>query len=584
MDLRLPTAPPTEAEERAVDAVLGPAPEGPAGTTRPAPEGRVAYGGHSARAQRHLLLPALRALQDAAGWISPGGLGYVCERLTVAPAEAYGVASFYALFDVEDRGPVTVHVCDDVACGEAGEDMIDELTARPDLRVVRSPCLGACDRAPACVVQRAGAGLTAASPATPSLEPTAPHVEIHQVREHLRVLRRVDHVDPGSLDDYVAEGGGDALTRAAALGPEGVLEELDRSGLRGRGGAAFPIGRKWRAVRAEPGPRHIVANGDESEPGTFKDRLLMEGDPFAVVEALAIGALVVGADRGWIYVRGEYPDAQGRLEHAVEAATAAGWLDHVRIEVRAGAGAYVCGEETALFRSIEGHRGEPSQKPPYPNQVGLFGRPTAVNNIETLAAVLDVLTTGGAEYAALGTPGSTGTKLFSISGAIADPGVYEVPMGTSLGDLIGLAGGISGSGTIGAVLLGGAAGSFAGPDDLDVPLSFEGAADRGLTLGSGGVVVFDDTTDFGPVVRRIARFFAEESCGQCVPCRIGTVRQHEALVRLGSGAPMGSVEDERMRLADLDAVMSDASICGLGRTAAVAVRSALRLGLRGVVA
>jgi NADH-quinone oxidoreductase subunit F len=583
MDLRLPTVSATEAEERAVDGVVGPPPPGPAGTVRAASDGRVAYGGHAARDRRHLLLPALRALQDTSGWISPGGLGYLCERLTVPPAEAYGVASFYALLDVEDRGPLAVHVCDDIACAGSGETLIDELEARPDLRVVRSPCLGACDRAPACIAQRAGTGLTAAAPARPTLEATAPHVEVHQDRAGLRLLRRVDHADPGSLDEYVSEGGGDALTLAASLGPDGVLDELDRSGLRGRGGAAFPIGRKWRAVRAEPGPRHIVANGDESEPGTFKDRLLMEGDPFAVVEALAIGALAVGAEQAWIYVRGEYPDAIGRLEHAVRKAAAAGWLDHVDITVRAGAGAYICGEETALFRSIEGHRGEPAQKPPFPNEAGLFGRPTAVNNIETLAALLDVLVLGGDRYAAIGTASSTGTKLFSVSGAVATPGVYEVPMGMPLGDLLDLAGGISGTGQVGAVLLGGAAGSVLGADDLDLPLTFEDAAERGASLGSGAVVVFDDATDFGPVVRRIARFFAEESCGQCVPCRIGTVRQHEALVRLGSGRPLGSVADERARLSDLDVVMTDASICGLGRTAASAVRSALRLGLTGVI-
>ncbi|MDX1691474.1 MAG: NAD(P)H-dependent oxidoreductase subunit E, partial [Acidimicrobiia bacterium] len=334
MDLRLLETAPTAVERDAVDGVLGPEPAGPAGTVAPAPSGRVAWGGHAARDRRHLLLPALWALQDAAGWVSPGGLGYVCERLTVPPAEAYGVAGFYALLALEDRGPVTVHVCDDIACGDAGASLREQVAARPDVRVVSSPCLGACDRAPACAIQRAGEGLTVAAPAADDLRPTAPHVEVHQARDDLRVLRRVHLVDPGSLDAYESAGGGAALARATALGPEGVLDELDRSNLRGRGGAAFPIGRKWRAVRAEPGPRHVVANGDESEPGTFKDRLLMEGDPFAVVEAVAVAALVTGAERGWIYVRGEYPDAVGRLEHAVAEMGAAGWIDHVDVEVR----------------------------------------------------------------------------------------------------------------------------------------------------------------------------------------------------------------------------------------------------------
>ncbi|MDX1692055.1 MAG: NADH-ubiquinone oxidoreductase-F iron-sulfur binding region domain-containing protein, partial [Acidimicrobiia bacterium] len=288
------------------------------------------------------------------------------------------------------------------------------------------------------------------------------------------------------------------------------------------------------------------------------------------------------AERGWIYVRGEYPDAVGRLEHAVAEMGAAGWIDHVDVEVRVGAGAYICGEETALFRSIEGHRGEPAQKPPFPNESGLFDRPTAVNNIETLVAMLEVLTGGADAFAAIGTEGSTGPKLFSVSGDVGRPGVYEVPFGTRLGDLVDTAGGVGGTGRLGAVLLGGAAGVFAGPDAMDLPLTFEDAAEAGLTLGSGAVVLFDDATDFGPVVRRIARFFAEESCGQCVPCRIGTVRQHEALVRLGANEPMGTADDERERLADIDAVMTDASICGLGRTAASAVRSAIALGLPGV--
>ena len=582
MDLRVGHAPPTIAERAAVDAVVGSPPPGPAGTLRPDTSGRVAHGGHAARARRHLLLPALWALQDAVGWLSPGGIGYLCERLTVPPAEAYGVASFYSLLTVEDRGPLTVHVCDDIACGDAAIALRELLDARPDVRVVSSPCLGACDRAPACAIQTAGLGLTVAAPAAADLVPTAPHVEVHQARDDLMLLRRVDLVDPGSLASYESAGGGAALARAASLGDAGVLAELERSNLRGRGGAAFPVGRKWRSVRDQPGPRHVVANGDESEPGTFKDRLLMEGDPFAVVEALAIAALVTGAESGWIYVRGEYPDAIGRLRHAAAECKAAGWLDHVTIEVRAGAGAYICGEETALFRSIEGHRGEPAQKPPFPNVSGLFGRPTAANNIETLVAALEVLTIGGASFAQIGTPESTGPKLFSVSGAIAAPGVYEVPFGTRLADLIDTAGGVTGTGRVGAILLGGAAGTFAGPEAVDLPLTLEDAATAGLTLGSGAVTVFDDATDFGPVVRRIARFFSEESCGQCVPCRIGTVRQLEALVRLGEGTPLRSHDAELARLADLDAVMTDASICGLGRTAASAVRSALSLGLRGV--
>jgi len=315
----------------------------------------------------------------------------------------------------------------------------------------------------------------------------------------------------------------------------------------------------------------------------------MEGDPFAVVEAMTIAGFATGATKGFIYVRGEYPVAERRLAGAIGQARTADLLGpdvagagfEFEIEVRRGAGAYICGEETALFASIEGHRGEPRQKPPFPTEKGLFGKPTSVNNIETLVAVLAVLDIGPEAFAAIGTERSTGPKLFCISGAINRPGLYEVPFGISLRQLISLAGGVAGGRELGAVLVGGAAGSFVDPASLDMELTFEGAATANTSLGSGAVIVFDDETDFGPVLRRVARFFRDESCGQCVPCRIGTVRQEEALARLAEGRPLGSVAEERERLDDLARVMSETSICGLGQTAAAAVQSAIRLGLPG---
>jgi NADH-quinone oxidoreductase subunit F len=301
-----------------------------------------------------------------------------------------------------------------------------------------------------------------------------------------------------------------------------------------------------------------------------------------VLEGSLIAAEVTGASDAWIYVRAEYPQAISLLRDAIAQIEQAELAPGVTLRLRVGAGAYVCGEETALIASIEGERGEPRQRPPFPTTHGLFGQPTAINNVETLVDTLDVVQRGGSAFATEGTAASTGRKLFSVSGAVGRPGVYEVLFGTTLRHLIDLAGGIDGA--LGSVLLGGAAGTFVGPDGLDLPLSFEDAAARGATLGSGAVVVFDDTTDFGGVVRRIAAFFRDESCGKCVPCRVGTVRQEEALIRLGSGAPLGSVDDELHLLADLDAVMTDASICGLGRTAASAVRSAIAQRLPGVIA
>lgn len=409
--------------------------------------------------------------------------------------------------------------------------------------------------------------------------------------EQLRVLTR--NIEPGreplELKAYEKAGGYQALRKALQkMTPEEVLEEVTASNLRGRGGAGFPTGKKWSFVPQgadAPRPRYLVANGDEMEPGTFKDRLLMEGDPFALIEALTIAGFATGASRGYIYVRGEYPVAERRLTAAIGVAEKAGLLGEdvagsgftLHLEVRRGAGAYICGEETALFASIEGHRGEPRQKPPFPTQHGVFGRPTGINNIETLLAVLEVLDMGAEQFAAIGTEQSTGPKLFCVSGAVDRPGVYEVPFGITLGELLGLAG----SHELGAVLIGGAAGSFVDSDALDTPLTFEGAAAAGAMLGSGSIIVFDADTDFGPVLARIARFFRDESCGQCVPCRIGTVRQEEVLDRLAAGRPLGSVAEERRRLDDLALVMTDASICGLGQTAASAVQSAIRLGLPG---
>jgi NADH-quinone oxidoreductase subunit F len=404
----------------------------------------------------------------------------------------------------------------------------------------------------------------------------------------LRILRRVGVTDPRSLDDYLATGGYRGLRRAMEIGREAVIAEVTASGLLGRGGAAFPTGRKWAAVAVQPGrPHYTVCNADESEPGTFKDRVLMEEDPYAIVEAMTIEGFATGSAHGFLYIRAEYPLSAARMAHALATAREAGYLGAdilgsgvaFDIEIRRGAGAYVCGEETALFNSIEGKRGEPRNKPPFPVEVGLFGRPTAVNNIETLVNIPGIVADGGAAFAALGTQESRGPKLFCISGAVPRPGVYEVEFGASLGDLIALAGGVTPGRALRAVLLGGAAGVFVGPDSLDLPLTFEATRAAGATLGSGVVMVFDETADLVGTLRRVAAFFRDESCGQCVPCRVGTVRQEELLARLANGRPNGSAADELALLADLGLAMRDASICGLGQFASSAIESAVRAGL-----
>jgi NADH-quinone oxidoreductase subunit F len=594
MDLHLMTAKPTDEERGAVDALLGPA--------IPVDD-RVARGGHATEGDRTLLLPALHALHASEGWISEGGLNYICERLTVPPAEAYGVATFYAMFSVQPQPRTVVHVCDDLACRiQGGKEVLSELEAQGadgDWTWATSPCLGMCEQAPAILAQRSGrpdvalGGATLAtvraavapnSTVTCAGAVTAPQAWDPDVRSGLRLLRRVGEVDPSSSDAYRAAGGYSALRRAIELGPEGTIREITDAKLLGRGGAAFPTGVKWKAVAQQSvRPHFVICNADESEPGTFKDRLVMELDPFAVVEALTIAGYATGAERGYLYVRGEYPLATERLEGAIAEARLHGYLgDDVMehgfrfdVELRRGAGAYICGEETALFNSIEGKRGEPRNKPPFPVTSGVFGKPTAINNVETLINVLPILELGAEAYSSVGTEDSTGTRLFCLSGHVERPGVYEHPHGVTLGDAIAAAGGVRGGKSLRAVLLGGAAGGFVGPDRLDLRLTFEDARAGGYTLGSGVIMVFDADTDLVDLVLRIARFFRDESCGQCVPCRVGTVRQEEALLRLVSGRTRGTRADELALLEDVADVMRDASICGLGQTAAGAVRSAI---------
>jgi NADH-quinone oxidoreductase subunit F len=422
--------------------------------------------------------------------------------------------------------------------------------------------------------------------------PTPPSISTPQTTgprdPALRLLRRVDSCDPMSLAAYQSADGYAALRRAIEIGPAQVIAEVSGAKLQGRGGAAFPTGRKWDAVAKAPvKPHYLVCNADESEPGTFKDRVLMEEDPFAIVESMTIAGFAVGAELGYLYIRGEYPLATERLEHAIHECRSAGLLGPdvmgsgfcFDIDVRRGAGAYICGEETALFSSIEGFRGEPRNKPPFPVEVGLFGKPTVINNVETLANVLDILLEGGSVFAGVGTEKSTGSKLFCVSGAVEQPGLYEVPFGTTLRELLDLSGGISSGKRLKTVLLGGAAGSFVLPEHLDTPLTFEGTRAINASLGSGVVMAFDENADMRGIVLRIAAFFRDESCGQCVPCRVGTVRQEELLQRLARDDAQQSAESEL--LDELAQVMRDASICGLGHTAANAVQSAVALGLFG---
>ena len=593
MDLHLGQAQPTHEEKLAADSVLG------------TPDGENSSG-------RDLLLPTLHAIHHRMGWISPGAVNYAATRLKVAPAEIYGVASFYGLFSLSPRPPVVAHVCDDIGCMVRGAEKLchqiesalgpaGSACAGGRATWLRSSCLGLCERAPAALISSAGENpkervvAAATSEGIQTLvkdaiaeklpsEPDTLNIQFSVPQAgspNLRLLRRVGRTNPASLDDYRVQDGYEALRMTFDMGPEGVIRKIADSELVGRGGAAFSTARKWQALHAQrrPGlPQYIICNADESEPGTFKDRILMEGDPFAVLEGMTIGAVATGAQRGYIYLRAEYPLAAERLSHALKIARENGLLGenilgrglNFDIELRRGAGAYICGEETALFNSIEGYRGEPRNKPPFPTQSGLFRRPTAVNNVETLINVPEIIRSSGAAK------DIANARLFCLSGHIVRPGVYEIEMGMTLRDLIGLAGGVGGNGRLQAVLLGGAAGAFVSLKELDLPLTFEATRAIGATLGSGVVMLFDDSVDLKQILLRIAAFFRHETCGQCVPCRVGVVRQEEALQRLIQGKPLGSAGQELSTLKEMAQAMRDASICGLGQTASSAIESALQ--------
>jgi NADH-quinone oxidoreductase subunit F len=647
LDLHLTDAQATAEERFAVDSELG-VPESSwqngrrqgsdrqddndgQSSDRPIGDTRAAFDG-DAHCRRHRLLPVLHAIQNRIGWISPGALNYVALRLDVAPAEVHGVASFYGMFSLQPRPPIIAHVCDDIACVTRGSDKLCaelESTLGPagspcsGGRAIwfRSQCLGLCERAPAALVCSAGRkslervlapasaeavrslvddaiqGRLPAEPDVLNVQISVPQATQKQAAKKseffpMRLLHRIGQGGAPILEAYQRLGGYGGLRKALELGPESTLRELSAAKLLGRGGAAFPTAKKWEALflqrhllgQDSARAHYIICNADESEPGTFKDRILMEGDPFAILEGMTIGGFVTGARQGYIYLRGEYPLAAERMQRAIQSADENGFLgDNIlgsglqfKIEIRRGAGAYICGEETALFNSIEGYRGEPRNKPPFPTQSGLFRQPTAVNNVETLVNVPGIILEGGAAYARLGTENSSGTRIFCLCGHAARPGVYEIAMGTTLRQLIDLAGGVVGSGTLQAVLLGGAAGTFVGPHELDTPLTFEGTRAIGATLGSGVVMLFDDTVDLRQILLRIASFFRHETCGQCVPCRVGVVRQQETLQRLVNAKPLGSVAQEIAMLREMAEAMRDASICGLGQTAASALESAMQ--------
>ncbi len=549
-----------------------------------APQGRTA------------LLPALHAAQSIYGYLPEPVATEIGRTLRVPLVEVYGVIDFYAMLYREPVGKKIIRVCGDPACALAGSDILlerlcqrldvapNEITPDGEFTVERAPCLGLCDRAPAVLVGEEPIGQVHIDQIENLLGAEDAEAE-STIAGQIRILtRNCDKGRPTSIAEYEAGQGYAGLRKALGMQPEKVIAEVKASGLVGRGGAAFPTGIKWEgAANAAGHPKYVVCNADESEPGTFKDRVLMIGDPHLIIEGMVIAAYAIGASAGYIYVRGEYPYAIKVLDQALQESRQAGYLGvnilntgfNFDIELRLGAGAYICGEETALFESIEGKRGFPRVKPPFPTTYGLFGKPTVINNVETLCNVPFILEHGADEYRRMGTHNSPGPKLFCVSGDVAQPGLYEVPFGITIRQLIfELAGGIRKGNKLQTILFGGAAGAFAILDQLDTKMSFEDLREAGLPLGSGVVMVFDETRDVRDVLKRLARFFNHESCGKCYPCQLGTQRQYEILERLADGKP---IPGDAERLTDVGWTMSDASLCGLGQTAATAVLSAMKL-------
>lgn len=507
----------------------------------------------------------------------------------------------------------TVFVPRDSAARSVGADDVaaaitSAAAGRDDVRVVRTGSRGMLWREPLVEVATDGGPRVAFGPVAPDdvpallaaglldADPTAPggplaahplHLGPTEDLEWLAAQNRVTFtrvgvVDPLSADDYVAAGGTAGLRAALAMTPEQVVEEVTASGLRGRGGAGFPAGVKWRTVAgAQADLKFVCCNADEGDSGTFADRMLLEGDPFSTIEGMTIAAYAVGAREGYVYVRSEYPDAVAVLTSAVEIAYARGWLGedvlgsglHFDLFVRVGAGAYICGEETSMLESLEGRRAVVRAKPPLPALEGLFGRPTVVNNLLTLATVPAVLAHGAQAYADLGVGRSRGTQVFQLAGNVARGGIVETAFGVSLGELVGRWGGGTASGRpVRAVQVGGPLGAYLPPDRFDLPMDYEAFAAAKAMVGHGGIVVFDDTVDMASQARFAMRFCAEESCGKCTPCRIGAVRGVEVIDRIRAGVDR---EQNLALLDDLCTLMTDGSLCAMGGLTPMPVRSAL---------
>jgi formate dehydrogenase len=538
---------------------LRPAPKGREVDVHALSEVRALLGDAPRRAD--LLIEHLHRIQDAYGCLTAAHLTALAREMSLATTEVYEVATFYHHFDVvkdaEAPPAVTVRVCESISCHLAGADRLLETlrnAAGDTVRVIAAPCVGRCDRAPVAVV-----GQNPLDRATPGA-----------VRDAVNARRTAAELP--SYTDFAAyrlEGGYETLLtcRSGLRQVEAVIDAVDTAGLRGLGGAGFPTSQKWNFVRAEPGPRVVAINADEGEPGTFKDRHCIETDPHRVLEGALIAAWAVDADDVFIYLRDEYAACRAILTREIEALYAAPPCELPRIHLRRGAGAYICGEESSLIESIEGKRGEPRLRPPFPAQAGVFGRPTLVQNVETAYWIRTIVEDGPAEWNALGRQDHPGARFFSVSGRVKSPGVYLAPNGITARELIEYAGGMVDGHTFYGYLPGGASGGILPASLGDVPLDFRSLDEYGCFIGSAAVVIFSDSDSARDVAQNLMHFFAHESCGKCTPCRVGTAK---------AAALMREKTWQLPLLNDLADVMNDASICGLGQAAPNPLRSVQR--------
>ena len=512
--------------------------------------------------ERPLLIEYLHKIQDAERCLPAGHLHALAELMRIPMAEVYEVATFYAHFDIAGDGEtkppkITIRVCDSLSCMMAGSDaLLRELQAEKmeDVRVVRAPCIGSCHNAPAVELGHHH----------------VPHASLAKVKSLVADGEfHAEIPDYQKFYAYKAQGGYKVLHSCLAgeRTPEQVIATLSDGGLRGLGGAGFPTGRKWGLVRQAKGPRLMAVNGDEGEPGTFKDRHYLEHNPHAVLEGMLIGAWTVEATDVFIYMRDEYPAVLQILAKEIPKLEEAGLAKHTKIHVRRGAGAYICGEESAMIESIEGKRGLPRHRPPYVAQAGIFNQPTLVNNVETLYWIPDILAKGAQWFADQGKNGAKGLRSYSVSGRVKEPGVVLTAAGTTAGELIALCGGMAKGHTFKGYLPGGASGGILPANMADIPLDFGQLEKHGCFIGSHAVVILSDKDNMKAVALNLMRFFEDESCGQCTPCRNGT----EKAVKL-----MSAKTWDQPLLGDLAQVMRDASICGLGQAASNPLTSVIK--------